>query len=72
MIVWRYLLRGTVKHAVGQGVNGWVERVAECGVGPDLFDDWYGTGNQNEYEEVEHRPACRRCTAMGYKPEEKK
>lgn len=72
MIVWRYLRGGKVKHAVGQGVSGWVERVSDCGVGLDLFDDWRGTGNQEEYEEVARRPACKRCVAMGYIPEEKK
>lgn len=72
MIVWRYLRRGKVKHAVGQKADGWVERVAECGVGIDLFEDWFGTGTQDEYEKAEQLPACRRCVAMGYKPQEKK
>lgn len=66
MVTWRYLFHGRVKHAVGRGPNGWVERSAECGAGPDISGDWYGSGTQDEYDRVKELPACKRCLAMGY------
>lgn len=61
-VEWRYLPRGTVKHALRYAMA----RYAVCGVGPRWFDpdDWHGTGSQTEYETVEALPECRRCAAL--------
>lgn len=61
---WRYLFHGRVKHAIGP--TNW--KTAKCGTGPAWFDDWRGTGTQDEYERLAALPACQRCIARGYKP----
>lgn len=67
MIVWRYLPKGRVKHALKQLSVGHAA-VAECGTSPSGFypwsDKWFGTGNQTEYETVEKLPRCKNCVRM--------
>lgn len=61
---WRYLPSGTVKHALASPEM----RVSECGMGLWPREDWYGTGSQDEYENLAARPACKKCVARGYRP----
>lgn len=61
---WRYLPGGTVKHALAYADA----HAAMCGVGPPLLGDWYGTGSQDEYENLAARPACKKCVARGCRP----
>lgn len=54
---WRYLRQGKVRHALSYGTA----RMAQCGRGPGLWDDWLGTGSQAEYERAAELPTCTRC-----------
>lgn len=66
---WRYLYRGRAKHSVNveaQHAN------AQCGRGPELFECWYGTGSQDEYDRVSELPACGQCMKIGPVPLEEK
>ncbi len=67
-VTWRYLPRGTRKHAVvtmhgGSGHGAF----AVCGVSPaPLFprsEEWRGTGRQSEYDTVARLPECANCAA---------
>lgn len=61
-IYWRYLRCGKVKHALITTLNAEGHLFfAVCGVSPPLFGNWYGTGSQTEYEQVEKLPECKNC-----------
>lgn len=66
---WRYVHGGRVKHSVCAERK---HASAVCGVGPWWFDNWRGTGSQDEYERVAQLPVCKRCAKIGPLPEEKK
>lgn len=34
---------------------------ALCGLSPQWFESWYGTGTQAEHEKAESLPLCKRC-----------
>lgn len=62
---WRYLWTGRVTHALPTSPLYHRIVVAACGASPSLYDaDWYGTGNQGEYEKVERLPRCKKCLAL--------
>jgi hypothetical protein len=63
--IWRYIQGGTVKHALAYASA----KTAMCGASPPWWrNDWYGTGNQTEYEILAARRACRLCMRKGYQP----
>lgn len=68
-VTWRYLPRRTVKHAllVDSGISGH-RSTALCGISPSWFapdtEQWWGTGTQDEYEQAERLPECRRCARL--------
>lgn len=66
---WRYLPRGQVKHRLSRnGAVGDLGVLAECGISAA---SWYGTGAQQEYEELASRRRCQRCCrALGLAIEE--
>jgi hypothetical protein len=39
---------------------------ALCGVGPEYFDAWRGSGTQAETETLASLPVCRRCEKLAY------
>lgn len=58
---WRYLERGTRKHALSRNALGAVTFGAECGLAPGWWRPWLGSGSQAEYETAEALPKCRSC-----------
>lgn len=68
-VTWRYLPRGKAKHAMRIGTSyAGHYRTALCGTAPVWFapdtEQWWGTGKQAEYDEVERLPECRRCVRL--------
>ena len=68
-VVWRYLPKGKVKHALRtDGSYAGHRSIALCGTSPVWFvpssERWWGTGKQSEYDAVEALPECRRCAAL--------
>lgn len=60
---WRYLHGGEATHALSYSAAA----IGRCGIGPDplgAHPDWYGTGNQAEYERAAQLPRCRRCLQL--------
>ncbi len=57
MTEWRYLPRGSVKHALARADDA----EAACGIYTLPASDWRGTGNQREYETAESLRPCMRC-----------
>lgn len=70
VVVWRYLPKGKVKHALRIDRLNYAghEPTAVCGTAPSWFaprsDHWWGTGKQSEYDAVETLPECRRCATL--------
>lgn len=61
-IEWRYTHTGSVVHALTYlGSIGALAHVAVCGMSPSWFNDWLGSGDQDEYERAAQLPPCRRC-----------
>ncbi len=56
---WRYVFSGGVRHYITGTVSPRCNSV--CGVTPGFFDDWRGTGRQDEYERLASLPKCLRC-----------
>lgn len=57
-IGWRYSPRGAVTHATNIVAE---HRFSVCGVPVDRFDEWRGTGSQQERDTAERMAQCRRC-----------
>jgi hypothetical protein len=66
MTDWRYLSHGKVKHALERhGAAGDLATAAICGTQPTWFREWHGAGTQDEHEQLEALPKCRRCLKRG-------
>lgn len=67
-VVWRYLPKGKVKHALSERDGSFPRASSLCGTSPQWFvprgEQWWGTGTQAEYDMVETLPECRRCTKL--------
>jgi hypothetical protein len=48
-------------HASAVAHLGYSPRGVFCDVMPQLGEDWYGTGSQDEYDKAARMPLCRRC-----------
>lgn len=64
----RHLARGRVTHIVGAAGLRPIRGVALCGTGPAWWDDWRGTGTQEEYDRDAGLPLCARCAARAAGP----
>lgn len=60
---WRYVVGGTVKHALSRNAIGAVAFEAECGLAPGWWRPWLGSGTQIEHDVADALPRCKRCVA---------
>lgn len=60
-----YLYSGRVSHILQpqDKLNDFPYTPALCGRAPEFGLYWYGEGSQDEYDEAERRPVCKRCLA---------
>jgi hypothetical protein len=56
----RYTYAGRVAHLLPYGYLLPYQQ-ALCGFSPDWPGSWLGSGSQNEYDEAERLPTCKRC-----------
>lgn len=54
----RYVVSGTVSHYVNTAER---HLAAVCGVSVSTWDEWWGSGSQQEYDYVAALIVCRRC-----------
>lgn len=69
LVTWRYIQRRNprVVHALRIRSEGH-DATALCGAAPVWFvpssQQWYGSGSQDEYEQVARLPECKRCAKL--------